>query len=221
MKTQTPVTELSADPVYRPICTTAVLSTIAGLLALLAAVLVYDLGSETFLLVSAVGIFAGFRGLSTVRRYDMAGRGLARAGLGFSVLALGAGFCINAYQAAIEVPKGCRPISYEPLQPKPGEQIPATAQALHGQKIFIKGYMYPSSQSTGIREFVLCRDNGTCCFGGQPKLTDMIEVKLKEPLALDFHSGLRHVAGTFRVEPNNSPGALGSVLYHLDADYAR
>ena len=51
---------------------------------------------------------------------------------------------------------------------------------LDGKKVFIKGYMYPSSQMTGIREFVLCRDNGTCCFGGQPRLTDMIRVKLKD-----------------------------------------
>ena len=132
-----------------------------------------------------------------------------------------AGFGINIFQTAFEVPAGCLPISYEALQPRPGEPVPASARELDGKRVFIKGYMYPSSQMTGIREFVLCRDNGTCCFGGQPKLTDMIQVDLKEPLTLDYQTGLRRVAGTFRVEPNAAGRGMGSVLYRLDADYAR
>jgi hypothetical protein len=221
MPAQNSVTDLPEDLAYRPISPTALLSVVAGSLALLSAALVYDLGSATYLFVSAIGLVTGFRGLSAVRRYEMAGRAAARCGLGLSSLALLAGVGINSYQAATEVPEGCLRISYEPLQPRPGESIPASAKELVGKKVFIKGYIYPSSQMTGLREFVLCRDNGTCCFGGQPKLTDMIQVKLKEPLTVDYSSGLRSVAGKFRIDPDAAPGGLGTVLYHLEADYAR
>ncbi len=206
---------------YRPTSPMAVLSLVVGILALVSACLVYDLGPTTFMVVSSIGLIVSERGKSAVRRYEMRGRGAANAGFALSVLALAAGFGLMCFETAFEVPAGCLRISYEMLQPRPGEPIPASARELDGKKVFIKGYMYPSSQMTGIREFVLCRDNGTCCFGGQPRLTDMIQVNLKEPLTLDYHTGLRHVAGTFRVQPNGAPGGMGSVLYRLDADYAQ
>lgn len=151
----------------------------------------------------------------------MAGRDAAKAGLGLSVLPLATGIGIITYQAMNEVPEGSLPITYEVLQPKGGELMPASAQVLDGKKVYIKGYMYPGEQTTGIKEFVLCRDNGTCCFGGQPKLTDMIQVKLKESLILDYHTGLRYIAGNFKVQQDTAPGSLGTVLYHLEADYAK
>jgi hypothetical protein len=215
------VTDLTGELEYRPTSPMAPLSVIAGLVALVSACLVYDLGSATLVFFSAIGLLTGYRALSEARRYEMRGRGAAKAGLGLSAAALAAGFVIGGLQTAFEVPAGCVRIGYEMLQPGLGEPIPASARELDGKKVFIKGYMYPSSQMTGIREFVLCRDNGTCCFGGQPKLSDMIQVNLKEPLALDYQTGLRHVAGTFRVEPNTTSAGLGSVLYRLDADYAR
>ncbi|WP_406699540.1 DUF3299 domain-containing protein [Singulisphaera sp. Ch08] len=222
MTVREPVMDLPEEIVaYRPISPAAAVSVVTGLLALLSAALVYDLGVATFIFASVVGLMTGARGLSAVRRYDMAGRGAAKSGLALSVLALATGGGILLYQALNEVPEGCLPITYEALQSKGGEIIPASAKELDGKKVYIKGYMYPSDQTTGIKEFVLCRDNGTCCFGGQPKLTDMIQVKLKEPLALDYHTGLRYIAGNFKVEQNQAPGSLGTVLYHLDADYAK
>jgi hypothetical protein len=221
MTAERTATDHTQDIDYRPTSPMAVLSVFVGLLAVVSACLVYDVGPATVTLVSSIGLVVSLQGFSTIRRYDLRGRGAARAGLGLSVAAVVAGFGINVLQTAFEVPEGCARIGYEALQPRPGELIPASARELDGKKVFIKGYMYPSSQMTGIREFVLCRDNGTCCFGGQPKLTDMIQVNLKEPLALDYQTGLRHVAGTFRVVPNASSAGLGSVLYRLDADYAR
>lgn len=221
MTAQQTASDLPQDLDYRRTSPMAVLSVFVGLLALLSACLVYDLGPATVEFVSSIGLVAGLQGLSAVRRYDLRGRGAARAGLGLSVAAVVVGFGINVFQTAFEVPAGSLRIGYEALQPRPGELIPASARELDGKKVFIKGYMYPSSQMTGIREFVLCRDNGTCCFGGQPKLSDMIQVNLKEPLALDYQTGLRHVAGTFRVVPNAAAAGPGSVLYRLDAEYAR
>jgi hypothetical protein len=66
---------------------------------------------------------------------------------------------------------------------------------------------------------VLCRDNGTCCFGGKPKLTDMIEVTLKYPLKLDYSPRLHKFAGVFHVQTVQSSDVSSSVLYQLEADY--
>src|SRR4051794_18961721 len=125
MTVQAPVTDLPEEIVaYRPISPAAAASVVTGLLALLAAVLVFDLGAATFIFASGVGLITGCRGLSAVRRYDMAGRGAAKAGLGLSVVALVTGAGVMAYHAANEVPEGCVAITYEPLQSKGGELIP-------------------------------------------------------------------------------------------------
>ena len=222
MIVQEPAIDLPEEiAAYRPVSPAAAISVVTGLLALLAAVLVFDLGAVTYVFASAVGLITGVRGISAFKRYDMAGRGAAKAGLGLSVLALATGAGVMTYHAMNEVPEGSVAISYEALQAKGGEVIPESAKALDGKKVYIKGYMYPGEQTTGIKEFVLCRDNGTCCFGGQPKLNDMIQVKLKEPLTLDYHTGLRYIAGNFKVQQEAAPGSLGTVLYHLEADYAK
>jgi hypothetical protein len=38
-------------------------------------------------------------------------------------------------------------------------------EAMDGQLIRIRGYMLPSFQQSGIKKFVLVRDNMECCFG--------------------------------------------------------
>ena len=121
-----------------------------------------------------------------------------------------------------EVPLGYERISYAELQAnETGAPVPASAKALDGKKVFIKGYVYPGAQTQGIQRFVLVRDNGTCCFGGaMPKLNDMVDVKLADSLRVNYSTGVFRVAGTFRVQPTDAPG-LGQVLYQLDADYVK
>jgi len=81
--------------------------------------------------------------------------------------------------------------------------------------------MYPGSRQHGITEFVLCRDQGDCCFGGQPKITDRVIVRLADPEGIDFTPRLVKIAGRFRVEPAGAPELGGGVLYHLDGASAR
>ncbi len=183
--------------------------------------MVYDLGVGVFLFAAAVGLITGFRGISSVKRYDMAGRAAARAGVACSILALGDRRGRHGVSGDERGARGLHSHLLRTLAAQRGGHDPPSAKELDGKKVYIKGYMYPTDQTTQIKEFVLCRDNGTCCFGGQPKLTDMIQVKLKEPLALDYHTGLRYIAGNFKVEQSQAPGTLGTVLYHLEADYAK
>ena len=121
-----------------------------------------------------------------------------------------------------EVPPGYQRLNYAELQPDPetqGEVFPPAIEQRDGDRVFIKGYVFPAKQTSGIKQFVLCRDNGDCCFGGQPKLTDRVLVTLKGPLSLNFSTRLQRVAGTFRVEPGQGTDGISGVIYHLDADY--
>jgi hypothetical protein len=173
-----------------------------------------------------VGMVAGAIALFRIRANpaDLSGEGFALAGVLLSAVLMTSGMGRLTYAYVHEVPEGYQRLSYADLQPDPdvaGEAFPPAVEELDGQRVFVKGYVFPGKQTTGIKTFVLCRDNGDCCFGGQPKLTDRIQVTLKGPLALEYSTRMRRVAGTFHVEPRQGVDGLGGVLYHLDADYLK
>ena len=65
-------------------------------------------------------------------------------------------------------------------------------------------------------------DMKTCCFGGQPALTDMIEVTLRDPLRVDFSYTRRQLGGILKVTPyKKAVSGLDGVYYQLDADYVK
>ena len=171
-----------------------------------------------------LGIAVGVYAHRTIQAQSdqLTGLALARVGLLLSFSFLVAGWSSLAYDYATEVPEGYSRISYSELQPPKGaraNQIPRSARDLNEQQVFIKGYVFPDSKTEGITSFLLVRDQGDCCFGGNPKITDRIMVTLKPGLSIDFDSRLFKLGGIFRVHPADA--AKGKVLYTLDADYLR
>jgi hypothetical protein len=81
--------------------------------------------------------------------------------------------------------------------------------------------MHPGVASMGkVNHFILVPDMGTCCFGGQPKPTDMIEVFIPEGKERVAYSPRRiKLAGTFLLadRPIQSLG-LNNVWYHMEVD---
>ena len=68
------------------------------------------------------------------------------------------------------------------------------------------------------------RDQGDCCFGGNPKITDRVLVQLADPVnpkGIDFSPRITKIAGKFVVRPTISPGLDGGVLYHLEGAFVR
>ena len=124
------------------------------------------------------------------------------------------------YDEIRQIPPGFTPISYAELQPnpqRPGEVVPvANIKALEGQKVYIKGFVLAGSQTDGITEFVLVRDAGTCCFGGNPKTTDRIVVHLASPGGMVYMKQIARVSGVFRFSPIQMPDGKGIAYYHLD-----
>jgi len=195
---------------------------IFGTLSLLGLATVQDIRALYFAILPGVGLLLGLRAVLAMKRYNESGKIPNRIGLGLCLVSLIAAYPLQKYLDFNEVPPGYKRIGYEILQAVEGTgPIPDTAKALDGQRVYIKGFVYPGRQTTGLKEFVLCRDNGSCCFGGQPKLNDMIQVTLKEPLTLNYDTTMRQLAGTFKVQPGASKDGVGQVLYQLEADFLR
>jgi len=82
---------------------------------------------------------------------------------------------------------------------------------LDKQNVFLKGYMYPTRQTEDLKSFILVKDNGQCCFGGQPDAKDMILVEMQDDHRADFYAGLVAVAGKFQAEAPTQAGELRPV----------
>ncbi len=53
----------------------------------------------------------------------------------------------------------------EPGDPFTPDMLPEEIEKLFGKRVRIRGYIYPPFQQSGIKQFVLVRDNMECCFG--------------------------------------------------------
>ena len=217
-----PVTAASeAHLQYRALHSPAVVSLVLGVLSATA------LLDWFFTFVPVLGAIAGIVAWRQIqsRPEVLSGLGVAKAGVALSLFFLIAGVSWLSYSYAAELPPGYERIDYSMLQPDPtvsDEPIPPTAMALEGKRIFIKGYVYPGKETEGIKTFLLVRDQGECCFGGDPKITDRIQVTLRDPLRLRFSPRLHKVAGTFRVRhASKAVNGPGGIYYQLDADYLR
>ena len=179
------------------------------------------------LVIPLAGIFVALSAMLSIKNRpdELTGMKPAKAGLYLSLLIFVAATALHVTVYATEVPDGYRRISFRQLQPDTqfsNEPIPPSALELDGAKVFIKGYVYPGAQQRNLKSFVLVPDMRSCCFGGQPKLTDMIEVTLCDPLRVNFSYGRRRLTGVLKVNKQlKSMASLQGVYYELDADYVR
>ncbi len=206
---------------YRTLSATAVVSCVLGVLSVLAFA-DFWLG-----VVPALAILLGIYSWRRIKNApdELNGMTLAKVGVALGTVLWAGGASWLSYVYVTEVPEGYQRISYAALQPAetdvPGA-IPAWAQAMDGKKVFIKGYIYPPPGSPFfVTNFLLVRDKGDCCFGGNPKVTDRILVDIVPPGKLEFSTGLHALAGTFRIERGTSADAGGDVWYRLEADHAK
>jgi hypothetical protein len=204
---------------YRAISALAVTSLGLGLLAAL------TFAHPIFGAIAVLGVMLGLAAMRQIRlrQHELTGLPLAAGGVILSLAMSAGGWSWHLYDYLTEVPPGAQRIHYDLLQPAADEPVPPEAVALEGKKVFIKGYMYPSKNSV-VKEFVLCRDNKECCFGGQPKPTDMILVRMKDPPTAEYSTWMRRVAGTFRVlatQRDAEQGVRHQIVYQLEADHLR
>ncbi|MBX3423526.1 MAG: DUF3299 domain-containing protein [Pirellulaceae bacterium] len=211
----------SGAEVYRSLSRAAVASAALAVLGLAAFVAVQ------MLLLPILGLICGLLGLKAIRRYpeELTGRPAALLGIGLSLTTLVGAISYHAYVYATEVPEGYTRIQFGELASTKGQPDVPTAEALkwNGQRVFVKGYVHPSSMaSASAKKFILVPDLGTCCFGGQPPLTHMIEVNLTGDQYAHRNFRKKGLAGTFSVTPYLKPiEGLTGVYYQLQADVLR
>jgi hypothetical protein len=207
---------------YRPVPLLAPVSLVLGLCSVIA------LFGTIGLVVSLIGTILGFLTFRKIRAAggELGGRIPALAGFVLSAFFLVGGSTLQAYEYATEVPEGFARVNFANDISKKGFVSQDGQQGLHpdvmkldGQKIFLKGYMYPTPQTEGITEFVLVKDNQQCCFGGQPALTDMIVVRLPKNMPAELTSGIVNVAGVFHTKPNQDTVAGLAPVYEIEGAY--
>lgn len=211
--------ETGEDIPYRTISRAAVLSLVLAIVGMLSFLWV---GMAVLLVF---GVVSGITAIMNIRKYpqELTGLGIARAGLVGSLLILSATTAFHTYTYLTEVPEGYQRIAFSSLTNKPNQPDypPEDALQLDGKQIFIKGYIHPSSLSAPqAKKFVLVPDLGTCCFGGQPPLTHMIEVTLTGNKTVRSSYKKLKLAGTLKVDTQLKPvKELNGVYYQLKADY--
>jgi len=176
--------------------------------------------------VPVAGIVVGLIGWRQIatRPTAFVGGPLAIAGIVVSAGLLVAGLTTLTQIYIAELPEGFIRINYQMLQPLEGDPataLPQSAYDADGKDVLLKGYMYPGSDQEGIVQFLLVRDQGDCCFGGNPKITDRVLVTLSDSSGIDFTARLVKIAGRFAVRPAGSPEIDGGVLYHLEDAFVR
>jgi hypothetical protein len=88
---------------------------------------------------------------------------------------------------------------------------------LDGKAIRIRGYILPGFQQSGIKNFVLVRDNMECCFGPGALLHDCVLVELVPPVSTNFTVRPVSVEGTFSIREYKDPvNGKYLAIYHLD-----
>lgn len=177
--------------------------------------------------IPVIGLIASILGFQNIRKFpgELTGKPIALAGLALNgLLCIGAP-ALHTYVYMTEVPDGYERISFTQLKSPIVEFDfpPETALQLDGKQVFLKGYIHPTSiASNAARSFVLVPDLGTCCFGGQPKLTHMVEVTLTGDNFAKYAMRQVKLAGTLKVDHQLKPiPSLQGVFYQLKADVYR
>ncbi|MGI9516242.1 MAG: DUF3299 domain-containing protein, partial [Pirellulaceae bacterium] len=81
-------------------------------------------------------------------------------------------------------------------------------EELDGQRISLRGYMLPGTKLSGIKLFILVRDNQECCFGPGAALCDCVLIKLKSGHEVDFMVYPVKVEGTFMLKEKRIGGRV-------------
>lgn len=205
---------------YRAVSKAAIASIICLLLALPGLIPTF----APMLALSLIGMLTAVIALRATTRFpeEYSGKAIAIVGLAANALIFVGGISEHAYIYLTEVPEGYERVHFYELQQE--QNLPDaptdTAMTIDGRDVFLKGYIHPSSGSGLLRQFILVPDLGTCCFGGQPRSSDMIEVTLKGGQTVRAGMLKRKLAGQFTL--NQSPQKVtdfdNALFYRLRVD---
>ncbi len=103
----------------------------------------------------------------------------------------------------------------EPDAPFDRSMLTDKVRELDGERIRIRGYILPTAQRRGIKQFVLMRDNQECCFGPGAALYDCILVTMEGDKSAEFSMRPVAVEGEFKVEEFYGPDDKPLAIYRM------
>jgi len=212
--------DASVDFPYRALSRAAIYSVFFFVLSLLGLIPLF----APMIVLALIGLAFAFAGLRAIRRYpnEYSGIGIARFGIVANASLFVCALAMHTYIYMTEVPEGYTRVPfYELKQPDDAPDVPTEfAMEIDGEKVFIKGYIHPASGDGLLRQFVLVPDLGTCCFGGQPRSTAMIEVTMTSGKSVKGGMTKRKLAGKFVLNraPQKNTDFDNIVFYRLKAD---
>ena len=199
----------------------SILAVIAFILSLFTPLMLL---SNWFIFFPMIGAICGIFGLYNIIScpFDYTGRGFALSGIVFSfVLGIAAaGWGVWLYYFSI--PYGYTLVHFSELRADDNKVPERILQlASEHRKVFIKGYMYPGRQLSGIQNFTLVRSAEHCKFcTTQLNPFDMINVHCKGVLrATHRHNRTVNVGGELFIDEEFS--RLGGTPYYIEADLFR
>lgn len=204
---------------YRPVPILAPVSLVLGLCAAMALLTAFGL------VIAFIGAVLGVIAFLRIRKAegDLGGLWLAAIGLCLSSIFLVTGTGLQSYSYATELPEGYTRVNFpygisrkEFVYENGRRQLHPDVQPLVDQNIFIKGWMWNRGKETDLTAFVLLKDNGKCCMGGDPKPFDMILITLPPDEKVDYLSGLISVGGKLKANPN---APYGAPVYAIEATH--
>ncbi len=94
-------------------------------------------------------------------------------------------------------------LNMEPVPTNVMDSLPDWLKGLDGQRIILRGWMYPAGRQDGISSFMFVRDNGICCFSREPKVYDKLGVVMRKGTTTHYIQGRPFdVVGTLSIEPD-------------------
>jgi hypothetical protein len=148
-----------------------------------------------------------------------------------SILAYGVGLEVKDIPPAVKVPPGVTLVGFGELAgaalPEPGARagrgdylkaVPKSVLQLEGQRVLIQGFMIPTvTADHRVKEFLLVRNQASCCFGMPPQISEVLEVRMAAEPAEPLMDRTVNVIGQFHVQEHWAGPYLGS-LYQLEGD---
>lgn len=114
-----------------------------------------------------------------------------------------------------------RALPADPEQARAGDYlkgVPRSVRGLDQGRVLLQGFMIPTRvEDKGVREFLLVRNQASCCFGFPLQVTDMVVVRMTGRPAASLMDHTLVVVGRLHVQEHWSGPVLGS-LYQMDGE---
>jgi hypothetical protein len=95
--------------------------------------------------------------------------------------------------------------------------IPNEIKALNGKKVVISGFMMPLEvHGETATEFLILRNQSSCCFGAAPKLNEFVMVKVPKGVN-SIMDQVVNIAGILHVGTTRENGYI-TQIYQMDGD---